>query len=194
MTTIAIPEGSLFGPDNLPYGIFSTADTEPRVGVRVGDSVLDLSRVFEDDVVFAEPSLNAFMAQGRAVGTRCVPSSSRRSPATWTTTPSSRSPTSRCTCRSRSPITSTSTHRRTMRRTWAVCSVPRTPTRSCRTGSTCPSVTTAARRPSSPRVSTSSVRAVSARDRMTKRLCTARRSVSTSKRDGLHRRRGLEDG
>src|SRR5690606_23097318 len=26
----------------------------------------DLSRVFEDDVVFAEPSLNAFMAQGRA--------------------------------------------------------------------------------------------------------------------------------
>lgn len=25
-------------------------------------------------------------------------------------------------------------------------------------------------------------------------LCTARRSVSTSKRDGLHRRRGLEDG
>src|SRR5690606_2811328 len=44
----------------------STADSEPRVGVRVGDSVLDLSRVFEDDVVFAEPSLNAFMAQGRA--------------------------------------------------------------------------------------------------------------------------------
>ncbi|MFD6884210.1 fumarylacetoacetase [Rhodococcus sp. NPDC060084] len=61
---IAIPEGSLFGPDNLPYGIFSIADTEPRVGVRVGDSVLDLSRLF-DDIVFAEPSLNAFMAQGR---------------------------------------------------------------------------------------------------------------------------------
>lgn len=66
MTTIAIPEGSLFGLDNLPYGIFSTADSEPRVGVRVGDSVLDLSRVFEDDIVFAEPSLNAFMARGRA--------------------------------------------------------------------------------------------------------------------------------
>lgn len=66
MTTIAIPEGTLFGTDNLPYGIFSTTDTEPRVGVRVGDSVLDLSRIFEDDIVFAEPSLNAFMAQGRA--------------------------------------------------------------------------------------------------------------------------------
>ena len=65
MTVIDIPEGSLFGIDNLPYGIFSTEDSEPRVGVRVGDTVLDLSRVFEDDVVFAEPSLNAFMAQGR---------------------------------------------------------------------------------------------------------------------------------
>ena len=64
-TAVSIPEGSLFGPDNLPYGIFSTADTEPRVGVRVGDSVLDLSRLF-DDIVFAEPSLNAFMSQGRA--------------------------------------------------------------------------------------------------------------------------------
>jgi len=64
LAVIAIPEGSLFGPDNLPYGIFSIADTEPRVGVRVGDSVLDLSRLF-DDIVFAEPSLNAFMAQGR---------------------------------------------------------------------------------------------------------------------------------
>ncbi|WP_407445754.1 fumarylacetoacetase [Rhodococcus sp. (in: high G+C Gram-positive bacteria)] len=64
-TVVAIPEGSLFGPDNLPYGIFSTADTEPRAGVRVGDSVVDLSRLF-DDIVFAEPSLNAFMAQGRA--------------------------------------------------------------------------------------------------------------------------------
>lgn len=65
MTGIDIQEGSLFGLDNLPYGIFSTEGTEPRVGIRVGDTVLDLSRVFEDDAVFAEPSLNAFMAQGR---------------------------------------------------------------------------------------------------------------------------------
>jgi fumarylacetoacetase len=36
-----------------------------RVGVRIGDSVLDLARALGDDV-FAEPSLNAFMAQGRA--------------------------------------------------------------------------------------------------------------------------------
>ncbi|MFD4249205.1 fumarylacetoacetase [Amycolatopsis thermoflava] len=63
MTTIDIPEGSLFGLDNLPYGVFSTPGTQPRVGVRVGDSVVDLAVALGDDV-FARPSLNAFMAQG----------------------------------------------------------------------------------------------------------------------------------
>jgi fumarylacetoacetase len=56
---------TFFGPDNLPYGIFSPAGGAPRVGVRLGDSVADLS-VLLDDPVFAMPSLNAFMAQGRA--------------------------------------------------------------------------------------------------------------------------------
>jgi len=53
---------------NLPYGVFSAGDrdpTAPRVGVRIGDSVLDLVPVLGEQV-FAEPSLNAFMAQGRA--------------------------------------------------------------------------------------------------------------------------------
>ncbi|MBB3051129.1 fumarylacetoacetase [Prauserella isguenensis] len=65
MTTIAIPEGSLFGLDNLPYGVFSTPGTDPRVGVRVADSVVDLAATL-GDAVFARPSLNDFMAQGRA--------------------------------------------------------------------------------------------------------------------------------
>jgi fumarylacetoacetase len=64
-----VPPGSEFGLANLPYGIFSdhtaAAGAGPRVGVRIGDSVLDLARVLADGV-FAEPSLNAFMAQGRA--------------------------------------------------------------------------------------------------------------------------------
>ncbi|HEY8456127.1 MAG TPA: fumarylacetoacetase [Actinopolymorphaceae bacterium] len=63
VSTIPIPEGSLFGPDNLPYGVFSTPGTAPRVGVRVGEHVLDLGVALGDDV-FARPSLNAFMAQG----------------------------------------------------------------------------------------------------------------------------------
>ncbi|MDA3627234.1 fumarylacetoacetase [Saccharopolyspora sp. WRP15-2] len=60
---IDIPDGSLFGLTNLPYGVFSTPGTEPRVGVRVGDSVVDLAAALGDEV-FAQPALNAFMAQG----------------------------------------------------------------------------------------------------------------------------------
>jgi fumarylacetoacetase len=44
--------------------VFSDGDG-PRVGVRIGDSVLGLAAVLGEQV-FAEPSLNAFMAQGRA--------------------------------------------------------------------------------------------------------------------------------
>ena len=60
---IGIPAGSPFGTANLPYGVFSAAGSEPRVGVRVGESVVDLAAALGDDV-FARPSLNAFMAQG----------------------------------------------------------------------------------------------------------------------------------
>ncbi|NKS63896.1 fumarylacetoacetase [Rhodococcus hoagii] len=65
MTVISIPADSLFGVDNLPYGVFSTAGAGPRVGVRVGDSVVDLAKALGDDT-FAQSTLNAFMAQGRA--------------------------------------------------------------------------------------------------------------------------------
>jgi fumarylacetoacetase len=43
--------------------VFSAGDA-PRAGVRVGDSVLDLAQALGEQV-FSEPSLNAFMAQGR---------------------------------------------------------------------------------------------------------------------------------
>ncbi|MBE9373621.1 fumarylacetoacetase [Saccharopolyspora sp. HNM0983] len=65
MTTITIPDDSPFGLSNLPYGVFSTPGTAPRVGVRAGDSVVDLAAALGDEV-FARPSLNAFLAQGRA--------------------------------------------------------------------------------------------------------------------------------
>jgi fumarylacetoacetase len=67
MTWPDLPPDSLFGMSNLPYGVFSADDGRqpgPRVGVRIGDSVLDLAQVL-DDPVFGQPSLNAFMAQGR---------------------------------------------------------------------------------------------------------------------------------
>ena len=60
-----IPDGSPFGLDNLPYGVFSVGGGPPRVGVRVGDSVIDLVAAL-GDAVFAAPSLNPFMATGPA--------------------------------------------------------------------------------------------------------------------------------
>ncbi|AOW91654.1 fumarylacetoacetase [Rhodococcus sp. WMMA185] len=65
MTVLEIPAGSLFGLRNLPYGVFQPKDSAPRVGVRVGDWVVDLAATLGDDV-FAQSTLNAFMAQGRA--------------------------------------------------------------------------------------------------------------------------------
>ncbi len=62
-SVLDVPVGSLFGPDNLPYGVFSTRRRDPRVGVRVGDQVLDLAVALRDEV-FTASSLNPFMAQG----------------------------------------------------------------------------------------------------------------------------------
>ena len=45
MTVVEIPDGSPFGVDNLPYGVFSVAVGPPRVGTRLGDTVIDLSVV-----------------------------------------------------------------------------------------------------------------------------------------------------
>ncbi|MFI9506708.1 fumarylacetoacetase [Nocardia sp. NPDC052566] len=62
-TRIEVPADSLFGPDNLPYGVFAPVDGEPRVGVRIGEQVIDLGMALTDPV-FTAPSLNPFLAQG----------------------------------------------------------------------------------------------------------------------------------
>ncbi|HET8961009.1 fumarylacetoacetase [Nocardioides sp.] len=64
--------GSLFDIDNLPYGVFSRPGEEPRVGVRIGDQVLDLAPVAAAEMldvhhVFEEPTLNPLMAEGPQV-------------------------------------------------------------------------------------------------------------------------------
>ncbi|MCW2818714.1 MAG: fahA [Marmoricola sp.] len=56
--------GSAYDVDNLPYAVFSTPATLPRVGVRIGDHVLDLPAVGEAPAL-AQPSLDAFLALGR---------------------------------------------------------------------------------------------------------------------------------
>lgn len=73
---IDVDSRSDFPIQNLPYGVFTAADREtPRVGVAIGAFVLDLAvleeagllKVAEGAAVFAQPSLNAFMALGPKV-------------------------------------------------------------------------------------------------------------------------------
>ena len=69
-TWLDIPADHPFGIANLPYGVFSTPGTAPRVGVRIGDWVLDAGAAaelagMESGEVWLQPSLNAFLAEGR---------------------------------------------------------------------------------------------------------------------------------
>ena len=44
---IDIPNDSDFSIYNIPFGIFSTTDRTPRVGVAIGAHILDLAAVAE---------------------------------------------------------------------------------------------------------------------------------------------------
>ncbi|NEE01612.1 fumarylacetoacetase [Phytoactinopolyspora halotolerans] len=64
------PDGAMFDGYTLPYGVFSTAREEPRVGAAVGDYVIDLAPLaavegLDGGHVFDRPSLNPFMSLGR---------------------------------------------------------------------------------------------------------------------------------
>src|SRR3954466_1098431 len=75
---VNVDPASDFPIQNLPYGVFSSKDSlAPRVGVAIGNYVLDLRELEQDgrlDVgepgVFAAPMLNAFMALGPEVWSR----------------------------------------------------------------------------------------------------------------------------
>ncbi|MEW6469271.1 MAG: fumarylacetoacetase, partial [Bacteroidota bacterium] len=71
---IQVPAGSDFPIQNLPFGIFKTAELKPRTGVAIGEYVLDLAELKKtgifndlkfDTQVFSQPSLNAFIALGK---------------------------------------------------------------------------------------------------------------------------------
>ena len=53
-----------FGLDHLPYGVYSVGAGAPRVGVRLGESVLDVATVRPE---LDRPTLNGFVALGPAV-------------------------------------------------------------------------------------------------------------------------------
>ena len=73
-TAIDLPEGDPFGPDNLPYGVATTAQEpdRPRIVVRYGQSVLDAGAAAEAFAsphaeLLTQPLLNPLMAAGRPV-------------------------------------------------------------------------------------------------------------------------------
>src|SRR5262245_1120232 len=63
-----------FPIQNLPFGVFGRGHEPARVGVAIGDFILDLSAVQEDVLpghrVFSQGSLNAFLALGRPAWTQ----------------------------------------------------------------------------------------------------------------------------
>jgi fumarylacetoacetase len=72
---IEIEKNSHFPLENLPFGVFKPHDGAARVGVAIGDLILDLSVLeelghfrlpeFRDRKVFSKDSLNAVLALGR---------------------------------------------------------------------------------------------------------------------------------
>src|ERR1700760_1102574 len=71
---ISVDPTSDFPIQNLPYGVFSAHGLAPRVGVAIGDYVLDLWELEQDGRfafgeigVFSQASLNTFMALGPKV-------------------------------------------------------------------------------------------------------------------------------
>lgn len=63
-----------FPLNNLPYGVFSSDDLDPRCGVAIGDMILDMQTAEEqglialtDDALFDVPYWNDLMEQGPAV-------------------------------------------------------------------------------------------------------------------------------
>lgn len=68
-----LPESD-FSIHNLPYGVFSTSSRRPRVGVAIGDQIIDLAAVamrgyFQnlsiEPEALEQPSLNAFIRLGK---------------------------------------------------------------------------------------------------------------------------------
>jgi fumarylacetoacetase len=79
---LGVPVDDPYGAHHLPYGVFSTPDRGPRVGVRLGDWVVDVAevaRIGRDTVgvgrgpdltaAWEHPSLNPFLALGRPAWT-----------------------------------------------------------------------------------------------------------------------------
>ncbi|MFI0807288.1 fumarylacetoacetase [Streptomyces echinatus] len=91
MPPFDVPEGDPFGPHNLPYGVFSpSGGTERRIGVRLGNHVLDAGATAAalgspHQALLARPTLNPLLAAGRTTWSEV-----RRAVTSWVTDPAHR--------------------------------------------------------------------------------------------------------
>ncbi|MYX99619.1 fumarylacetoacetase [Streptomyces sp. SID486] len=91
MPPFDVPEGDPFGPHNLPYGVFSpSGSTDRRIGVRLGDHVLDAAATAAalgspHQALLARPTLNQLLAAGRTTWSEV-----RRALISWLTDPAHR--------------------------------------------------------------------------------------------------------
>src|SRR5689334_5466879 len=72
---IEVAEDSHFPLENLPFGVFKPRDGAARIGVALGDYVVDLSALetagqfkdLQNRELFSRDSLNDFLALGRPI-------------------------------------------------------------------------------------------------------------------------------
>ena len=76
--TSANKEGANFPIQNLPFGVFTSANNQqPHVGVAIGNDIVDLYLLAQEGLlglnasVFDQEDINEFMAQGHSVWTKC---------------------------------------------------------------------------------------------------------------------------
>ncbi len=76
---IPIPENSDFSIHNIPFGIFSDSNSTKRIGVAIGDHIIDLSKVAKtgvfdklniDNRIFTNEFLNPFIDLGKSITTQ----------------------------------------------------------------------------------------------------------------------------
>ena len=73
---VNIPKDSDFSIYNLPFGIFSTENSSPRIGVAIGDFILDLAEMAEREIISISPfilrqeTLNEFIGLGKKITSR----------------------------------------------------------------------------------------------------------------------------
>ncbi|APA66281.1 fumarylacetoacetase [Maribacter sp. 1_2014MBL_MicDiv] len=72
-TWVSVPHNSDFSIYNLPFGIFSVNDDQPRAGIAIGTQIVDLVVVSELGLLevnanyFNQSTLNAFIALGKKI-------------------------------------------------------------------------------------------------------------------------------